>query len=254
MWSKGDDDVTSAVYWGGWAGHEKETAGLFWEVARTARVVLDIGAHVGYFSLLAGLANSSAKVHSFEPLPLVHERLRYNVSLNNLENVSCHELAMGERPGRERFYHLPDCIPSSSSLSRTFMEPIVGDRTLVASQVEVTSVDEFVARHALTGVDLVKLDTEGTEDSVIAGMVRTIAENRPTFFCEVLPGGPARAIEDILASFDYRFYLLSDAGARPCVHIEPHHKWRNHLFRPAEPPPDQSAGDSRREETDDADA
>ena len=114
------------------------------------------------------------------------------------------------------------------------MEPIVGDLSLVASEVEVISVDEFVARHALTGVDLVKLDTEGTEDSVFAGMVRTIEEHRPTFFCEVLPGGPAEAIENILAPFDYRFYLLSDAGVQPCAHIEPHHTWRNHLFRPAE--------------------
>jgi FkbM family methyltransferase len=173
-------------------------------------------------------------VHSFEPLPLVHERLRYNVSLNELGNVSCHELAVGEHTGRERFYHLPDCIPSSSSLSRAFMEPIVGDRNLAVSEVDVTSIDEFVARHALSGVDLVKIDTEGTEDSVIAGMVRTITENRPIFICEVLPGGPAGVIEDILASFDYRFYLLSDAGAQPRSHVEPHHKWRNHLFRPAE--------------------
>ena len=237
MWSRGDDEITSAVYWGGWAGHEKETSSVFWDLARSARVVLDVGAHVGYFSLLASFANPSARVHSFEPLPPVHQRLRYNVSLNGINNVVCHELAVGDIPGRNRFYHLQDCIPSSSSLSRQFMEPIAGDRPLVASEVDVTSIDDFVATNNLRGVDLVKIDTEGTEDAVIAGMERTITEDRPALICEILPDGPASAVEKIMAPFDYQYFLLTDTGPTWCPRVEPHPKWRNFLFQPTEKSP-----------------
>lgn len=133
MWSRGDDEITSAVYWGGWAGHEPETAECFWELAASARVTLDIGAHVGYFGLLAAHANPEGTVHAFEPLPVVHDRLRRNVGLNELANVVSHRCAVGGESGQAQFFHLPDCIPSSSSLSRSFMEPVAGDRALAAS-------------------------------------------------------------------------------------------------------------------------
>ncbi len=236
MWSNADDEITSAVYWGGWAGHESETSRCFWDLATSARVTLDIGAHVGYFSLLAGLANPAGNVHAFEPLGAVHERLRNNVALNALDNVSCHRLALGAEPGMARFYHLERCIPSSSSLSRSFMEQVAQGRRLVASDVSVTTVDAFVTTNEITGVDLVKIDTEATEADVLAGMVQTLTRDRPALVCEILPGGPARVVESVLAPLGYEYFLLTDMGPERCPAITPHRTWRNFLFTPRTPP------------------
>ena len=58
----------------------------------------------------------------------------------------------------------------------------------------MTTVDDFVSAHDVRAVDLVKIDTEATEDSVLAGMTQTLARDRPAVVCEILPGGPATAV------------------------------------------------------------
>ena len=232
-WSRGEDDIASPVFWRGWAGHEPETAERFWELATTARVTLDIGAHVGYFSLLASLANPSGRVYAFEPLARVRERLVRNVALNELDNVTCLPLALGSTQGKAQFFHVDDGMPSSSSLSSEFMRSIVDDGRLVSSEVDVTTVDSFVAEHGLRGsVDLVKADTENTEDDVFRGMTETLATDRPAIVCEVLKASTGEALETILGPLGYRFVLLTDRGSVPCEHIRPHEGWRNFSFLP----------------------
>lgn len=233
LWSMGDDDIATAVFWRGWWGHEPETSRHFYELARSARVTLDIGAHVGFFSLLAAFANPAGTVHAFEPLPPVHGRLARNVALNRLDNVSIHSVALGNRSGRAEFFHVPNSIPSSSSLSRAFMESRVPKDRLAAVEVEVVTTDKFIARHGITGVDLVKIDTEATEDAVLEGMVETLQRDSPAVVCEVLSDGLASAIEDILRPLGYTFFLLTDAGRHPCEHVTPHPTWRNFLFERA---------------------
>ena len=234
LWSKGDDDVASAVFWRGWAGHEPETTPHFFRLASQARVTIDVGAHVGYFSLLAAYANPTGTVHAFEPLPQVHARLEQNVSLNGLTNVMCHRLALGRESQRGEFFHVPESIPSSSSLSRSFMESIVDRERLVVSEVEVTTLDDFVAANDVHGIDLVKIDTEATEDQVIEGMTQTVARDRPAIVCEVLPEGPAESIEDILRPYNYRFSVFTDHGLQPRPRITPDERWRNFLFEPSD--------------------
>ncbi len=233
MWSKGDDDVATAVFWRGWAGFEPETSPTFYELAGSSRLTVDVGAHVGYFSVLAALANAKGEVHAFEPLPPVHSRLERNVALNGLSNVKIHQLALGREGARADFFHVPHSIPSSSSLSRAFMESIVEPDRLVASPVEVSTFDAFAEEHGLTGIDLVKIDTESTEHEVLAGMTETLERDRPAIVCEILPGGPGEAVEDILRPFGYRYLLLTGTGPVPREHVEPHSKWRNFLFQPS---------------------
>lgn len=57
LWSRGDDWVSNQVFWRGWRGYEAETSGLFYRLATQAATVFDIGAHVGFFTILAAHAN-----------------------------------------------------------------------------------------------------------------------------------------------------------------------------------------------------
>lgn len=234
MWSRGDDDIATTLFWRGWWGHEPETSGLFYARAASARTTLDIGAHVGYFSVLAALANPHGQVYAFEPLARVLDRMKRNVALNGLANVSCLSLALGRSPGVAPFFHPADGIPSSSSLSVDFMRTVVEPQRLVSSEVEVTTVDDFVAQTELSGtVDLVKIDTEDTEDQVLEGMTTVLGKDRPEIFCEVLKETTAQRIESILGAFDYEFFLLTPEGPRRSEHIVPHPRLRNFLLAPA---------------------
>src|SRR5205814_5357903 len=89
LWSRADDWVSNQVYWRGWSGYEPERVPLFFRLASRAQVTLDVGAHVGFFTLLAAHANPAGRVFAFEPMPAIQERLRYNVGLNQLDNVEC---------------------------------------------------------------------------------------------------------------------------------------------------------------------
>lgn len=233
MWSRGDDGIASDVFWRGWDGHESETVKPFLQMAASARVTLDIGAHVGYFTVLASLANPAGRVYAFEPLARVRERLDRNVSLNGLRNVTCLPLAIGSTHGTAEFFHVEDGIPSSSSLSGAFMRSIVDNGRLATSRVDVITVDEFVADHGLAGqVDLLKMDTESTEDDVFRGMVETLASERPAIFCEVLQAATGQAIEAMIGPLGYEFFLLTEKGPVRTAHIRPDQVWRNFLFSP----------------------
>jgi tRNA G37 N-methylase Trm5 len=108
------------MYWRGAFGYEPETSQLFYRLATTSHGVLDVGAHVGYYWILAGLAHPSARVYAFEPYPVAFERLLRNLELNQLGNVEPIRLALGSvrasptsSAGPRTFRWVPPCRGSS---------------------------------------------------------------------------------------------------------------------------------------------
>jgi FkbM family methyltransferase len=234
LWSRGDDNIASPVFWSGYSAIEPETCTVFYDLAKRARTTLDIGAHVGFYAILASHANRSGRVLAFEPLPTAHERLLRNVSLNAVTNISCFRLAAGSQDTTTEFFHVEssDAIPSSSSLSRIFMETELPQYKICSQSVEVIRIDEFVREHGLRDIDLVKIDTESTEDDVLEGMQETLRRDRPTVICELLPGGPAEAIDAVMKPLGYKYFHLSPGGMQPCSRLIPDPVWRNFLFAP----------------------
>jgi FkbM family methyltransferase len=232
MWSLGDDQIASRVFWRGWSGHESETSSYFYELASQARVTLDIGAHVGYFALLASYANPLGSVYAFEPLPRVHERLVRNVRLNERGNIHCVPMAVGAKPGTADLFHVKEGIPSSSTLSHAFASSIDPDERLSTTSVDVVSVDRFTEQRGLTGIDLVKIDTETTEEAVLVGMIETLRNERPIVFCEILSEPAAESIGRLFHPLRYRYLRLTDGGPEACATLAPSPDWRNFCFMP----------------------
>ncbi len=229
LWSRGDDWVSNQVYWRGWQGYEPETAPLFFRLATRAQVTLDIGAHVGYYALLAGHANPAGRVYAFEPFPATYARLQHNVALNRLSNVTCFASAVGELDGAADFFHPGTLIPCSASLSFDIYRPWADSVTKMT--VPVITLDRFVEEHQLGHVDLVKLDVESAEPQVLRGATKVLQRDRPTIICEVLKGcGTEQALETALRPYGYRFYLVTPDGPALRERIEGHEVWLNYLF------------------------
>jgi FkbM family methyltransferase len=226
LWSRGDDWISNQVFWRGWDGYETEVAGVFWSLAAVSSVTLDVGAHVGYYTVLAAYANPSAKVYALEPLPAVFDRLSRNIRLNNLQNVVALRSAAGAIDGEADFFHVPGIIPCSSSLSEEFMRGIPG---LTRLRVGVTRIDTLAEAHHLQSIDLVKLDTETTEPEVLAGMVKALRRWKPDIICEVLRGTDTAALVKTLQPLGYSFYHLTDRGAAPRKALTWHPRWLNYL-------------------------
>lgn len=228
LWSKADDWVSNQLYWRGWKGYEPETAPLFFRLATRARVTIDVGAYVGFFAIVAAQANPDGLVYAFEPLAEPYQRLRRNVALNQLANVTCIPSAVGDAEGMAEFYHVPIDMPCSSSLSFEFMRS-AGE--LRSCQVPVTTLDAFAQENCLNYVDLVKIDTESTEPDVLRGMAETIRRHRPHIICEVLKGrGSENAVDELVRSFGYSCYHLRPEGPILRDRVEGHPSWLNYLF------------------------
>jgi FkbM family methyltransferase len=228
LWTSGDDRIPNHVYWGGWASHEPETMELFFSIAQQSRTTIDIGAYVGLYALIAGHANLTARVFAFEPLPEVFARLSINVSINDLTNVRCVQSAVGREVGSAPLLVPPRSFPTSSTLSSDFA--LRKSDQPIHIEVPVTSLDRFCEDHELTSIDLVKIDTEGTEVDVLGGMRRIIEQDRPEIICEVLDGSPTEPIIELLGPYGYSSFSLGPEGPVPGWPGQVQAMGRNFLF------------------------
>ena len=109
--------LTNRLYWGGPAAYEQAEIDVLLPLCRGAKVVLDIGAHVGWFTLQVALREPDARVIAFEPVAVVFDRLARNVVINGLSNVMCVPAAVGARRTQLPLYSPLHGIDTNASSS-----------------------------------------------------------------------------------------------------------------------------------------
>jgi len=202
-----NDLIGRALFWSGLTHWEKETTAVFWQLAKQASCVLDVGANTGVYTLLACAASDTSRVVSFEPVPRVYQRLLRNVELNSwVDRCELRNEACSDHDGFARFHVPYDDVPTSASLNPMGFRGYSGELV----DIPVTTVDAVCSG---TGrVDVVKIDVEGYEDRVLYGMVATLARSMPTIIVECNPDCPYSAVEALLSDFGYHFYHLRPEG------------------------------------------
>jgi FkbM family methyltransferase len=200
----GGEQITSLLWWRGLDGFEPATTFVFQEIASVARTVLDIGAHVGWYGLLAKQVNPMAEVWAFEPNPLLLQRLRENIALNDVIVNVIAAAASDDNKGAI-FYEGGPGLSSSSGL-----RPEVGGTR--SFRVPTVTVDSIVAANNIENIDLVKIDVEGHEPAVLRGMHHVLKTMRPHVIFEVgQMVDNAHESGTILAAYGYSFRCL-DTG------------------------------------------
>ena len=228
--SDGDDWIANEVFWRGAFGYEPEMAREFFGRAANASVVIDVGAFIGYYTVLAALANPRARVYALEPMSRTAVRLRHNVKLNELRNVTVLDVAAASTTGTSALWQLSHGMPSSVSLSRAFMATVPG---ATAKDVPTVRLDDLVDAEGIEHVDLIKLDTESTEPDILAGAPKLLDRDRPAIFCEVLPGFDVEArLTSILGPLGYTYFALTRSGRERREHIVADPSTPNYLFLP----------------------
>jgi FkbM family methyltransferase len=182
-------------------------------------VVLDVGAHHGYYTLLASQkVGAHGRVIAFEPSPRDRSRLLQHLRLNGCANVQVEETALGEADGRAELY----VVKGKETGCNSLRPPAVSEAT-DATQVRVTRLDDYIRDHDLPRVDFLKMDVEGAELAVLQGATEFLERRpRPVIFCEVQDmrtrawGYAAREIVALLRGKDFRWYIpLADGAMRP---------------------------------------
>ncbi len=147
-------------------------------------VFVDIGANLGVFSLqAASIGGVRSRIYSFEPQPRAAAALRSSAAANGMDTLSVFEVVVGAFEGVVPFF-LPTTGSGAGSLS--LVHASQGKRAVELSRPS-TSLDAFVASHAVERIDLVKMDVEGFEADVIKGSVDALRRYSPIVWYEVNP-------------------------------------------------------------------
>lgn len=207
-----DINQTNALFKTGMAfGHS--------DIALLARVLnlmgkdqtfIDIGANVGTFSLaLARCVGREGQVHAFEAQRILFNMLAGTMALNGLTHVHCYNMAVGDREGKieiPQFDYNREMNFGSVEFGGQQNEPLAqkpGHDPSRLEYVPLTTIDRFEFKR----VDLMKIDVEGMEMSVLDGAAKTIARCRPVMFIEFLKSNKA-ALAERIASMDYEIQEL----------------------------------------------
>jgi FkbM family methyltransferase len=203
----GRDQIPNLIWWHG-GEHEPPMPRVLGALARDARVILDVGANTGFYTLLTA-ACSKAVVHAFEPYPVCRELLLANLRLNPelAARVRYHEAAVGDRTGTAKFYipvPLADhgLIETSCSLDRDFRAV---DHEI---DVRVATLDSEFPAEADAPVDLIKIDVEGMESRVVEGARDMLRRRRPWVTIEILDEKYERPLAEAFEGLDYRLVAL----------------------------------------------
>lgn len=163
--------VAGSTNHGYWLGsHEYDKQRLFAQVVRNGSVVYDIGANVGFYTLLAAsLAGPEGKVYAFEPAPLNIQYLKEHLRLNKVSNATVLEAAVCDSTGEATF---------DEGMSRSTGRISPAGRLAVRT----VSLDELIARGEIALPDVIKIDVEGGELAVLEGGRDTLESKRPLIF------------------------------------------------------------------------
>jgi FkbM family methyltransferase len=203
------------------------------DVLRPGDVFVDVGANVGYFSVVAApLVGAKGAVHGFEPNPRVAGLLRRSIARNGLSNVFVDERAVWSTTTRQGLR-----LERNSAVS--FLEP---EGAASARDVEVGAVrlDDYLSAFPAR-VALVKMDVEGAELHGLKGMEARLRSDRPTLILEAQDWCLQRYgqdLPDLLGYLTALGYSAFDLYGKPIAEAEEARRrlageWvKNLVFRP----------------------
>ena len=194
---RGSKWIVGAGEHGYWLGsYEMNKRLAFERLIPTGAVTYDIGANVGYFSLLASeLAGPEGQVYAFEPLPRNVEFLRKHIRINHIENIEVVEAAVSDHSGEAHF----DLGASSAMGHLTESGGI---------QVRRVALDEMLAAGELRPPDYMKVDVEGAEFEALKGARQLLEKYHPVLFLDTHQREAHLPTIELLQDLGYAFETL----------------------------------------------
>jgi FkbM family methyltransferase len=160
---------------------ENDSLELFSRCLAEGMTVFDIGANIGLYTLMAShKVGNAGMVYAFEPSAWAMGRLEKNVSDFGRGNVKLIKAAVGDREGPMCFNITED--DAYNSLGGAPMKKIIAKET-----IDVVSLDSFIVKEAVKGVDVIKCDAEGADYLVFKGASLLLEKWSPLLFFEFNP-------------------------------------------------------------------
>lgn len=173
------DEVQNNIWWLG-ASYEVNETKYFTGLLRSGMVVMDVGANVGYYSLIASnLVSSKGIVHAFEPIESQFQALCANIERNRYSNILPNRKIVSDSCGYMAIYLGPECNSGAASVIKH-----LGNQSS-RETVQSITIDAYLESQGPRGIDVIKIDTEGHELAVLKGAAKTLASAKPELLIEV---------------------------------------------------------------------
>ena len=168
--------------------YEAETSQFIGGILEQGDCFVDIGSHIGYFSLLAAsLVGKYGKVLAFEPDQTNYNHLIENLALNKFENVTAYNVAMGSEVKKTEFFVNLD-NDGGHALWDVGLHPfnVKSQAQKTTREIQLMTLDRIIQTQGLKNVKVIKIDTEGSECNILRGALNTMLDhNVPFIICEV---------------------------------------------------------------------
>lgn len=200
-------------------GYEETETNLFESYIKEGDVVLDLGANIGYYTLVAAKnVGKSGKVYAFEPDPENFAYLKKNVEINNYQNVVCVQKAVSNVNGMSKLY-----LHKFQTGAYTLFGK--GDDYV---EIETVRLDDFF-KDKNHRVDMIKLDIEGSEGIALVGAQKILKENKNIkIISEILPDAMKKSavntgqLFNLLIDYGFSIYQINDkSNGQPLKLINP---------------------------------
>jgi FkbM family methyltransferase len=195
--------------------------------------VVDVGANIGMFSLLAAKTGPGSRVIAVEPIPEIAEAVRFNARLHDLD-ISVHNCALGAAAGEIEFTYYPHNTVMSgrfaddredrralksylsvnaSGLDDGHLEGVISDRMAGRKiRCPMTTLMDIVQREGLEEIDLLKIDVEKSEAEVLGGITGSFWPRIHQIVLEVHDeSGRLAALREMLEGKGYRVQVDRNA-------------------------------------------
>ena len=228
--------TTQTVFWKGPYAMEYTT--IFEQLIKRHSCFCDIGAHAGYYSLIAAAINPNIRVISFEPASGPYHYLEENIKINHFEDrIHPYKVALGDANGTTQFLeatHHKYRYLEHNLLAISNLKEHKEGRTMKKVEVPIATLDNFLREKEEPFPDIIKIDTEGTEHLILANS-EAVLDHQPIIICETLFNKIESELEEIMGKRGYHFYnhmngklrLVQsirrerDDGVRDCFFVHP---------------------------------
>lgn len=160
--------------------YELEDSRMMFDLMKHQKIIFDIGANIGWYSIHIANTFEESMIYAFEPIPETFEKLGKNHELNKVSNLFIENIALSNFKGELNFFYSPYQTGAASSKN------ILGIEDLKELTCPTTTVDLYIKDKNIKGLDFIKCDVEGAEFFVLQGASESIQSYKPIVFAEML--------------------------------------------------------------------
>ena len=191
---------------------EKESLKIWAKLSQRAQTIIDIGANTGIYSLISQNNNINAKIIAIEPVDLNYNILVKNIERNKFPILS-EKIALSDKEGTAKMFMLKDKLNYMTSINdnRYDLHPeIKGNTEVVEIEVVMKPFSYVYNKYTLDKIDLIKIDVEGHEITVLKSMLPYIEKFMPSIIIEIIGNDNAEILNAMFSEFEYEFVSIDE--------------------------------------------